>query len=551
MPESSIRSALTLPLYRMRSPLRGIDSATASVVLADGWRLALELTFGLEIDAEFAHAYDQTPVPLLIAMGDIAQARLRAYTAQFAAKRPEILDWEIRHARPAAFCRICPIDELSVSLPYLCSEPRAIVVLASMSDVALTATRDLVMKLRRISAAANTRGYALLMIFCTESNSTDVSEFELQLLRCRHSLSGFAHIKMEGKNPCWQVHFWNCLNHFAGSSRTVLSPTSSDIIGFTCLDTDNDSNLSLEDENEIFSASTSVTAISAGISALVNVPTNVELYELALKANAATFVFSLSCPSDISEVGHYIYTLRKTRGRHLKIAAIADDQPLRIHSLAFILSCGANRVFERSASAEYIGLMLSSLNGVVYPHDVSFDFNEALKPIMALHEKGIVERSRFQEIIHTLISEHTSKLPSQGILVTLTPRQDLSPEECAAQFEPQRSGDIGCVAGSDVLIFLFGCHPSKLKLALTRNFLVDPSELFETIYTKSDDLGILATLRMLEINTAASEKKELIENKALAFSDQPEERVDVKSSRKEVGPNPIEPQALDNNFLEY
>ena len=170
---------------------------------------------------------------------------------------------------------------------------------------------------------------------------------------------------------------------------------------------------------------------------------------------------------------------------------------------------------------------------------------------MALHEKGIVERSRFQEIIHTLISEHTSKLPSQGILVTLTPRQGLSPEECAAQFEPQRSGDIGCVAGSDVLIFLFGCHPSKLKLALTRNFLVDPSELFETIYTKSDDLSILATLRMLEINTAASEKKELIENKALAFSDQPEERVHIKSSRKEVGPNPIEPQALDNNFLEY
>ena len=551
MSESAVHSAITLPLRRMRRPLRGVDSATASIVLADDWLLAFELAFGVEIDNEFAHAYGQSPCPLFIVMGDIAQARLNAYIEQFAVKRPEILDWKIRRARPAAFCRPCPIDELSVSIPYLCPEPRAVVVLASMTDIALAATRDLVMKLRRLSAAANARGFALLMIFCRESDRADTSEFEMQLMRCRHSLAGFAHLKLQEKSPCWQVYFWNCLNHFAGSSRTLLSAPETDAIGFTCIDTDNETSVSLEDENEIFSASARLTAVSTGMSTLVNVSTNAELYKLALNANAATIVFSLSRPSDISEVGRYIYTLRKTRGRRLKIAAVADGLPLRVNSLAFILSCGANRIFELSASAEYIGLILSALKDVVYPHDVTFDFEEALKPIVALHEKGIVGRERFLEVCHTLISQRTSKLPTQGILVSLTPRRGLSAEECASQFEPQRSGDIGCVSGDNMLLFLFGCQPSHLKLALTRNFLVDPSELFEKIRTENDDLGILAFLRSLKINTAKSGKKEQPEGNVTMLADINKEIVPGKQKQSVIGPNAIEPQALDDDFLRY
>ena len=150
----------------------------------------------------------------------------------------------------------------------------------------------------------------------------------------------------------------------------VTLPLSFDADGRLLIDSENNRGSSLErsDEDVVWSSVPSLQAESAGIPDLRTVADNKAVLAAGLRSAAATLVFRLDSAKDIEPVGRAIFPLRRRGGRLLQIAAVETKTPLRAASLAFLLGCGANIIFENTATCGYIRIMLASLKGVVYSH---------------------------------------------------------------------------------------------------------------------------------------------------------------------------------------
>ena len=218
------------------------------------------------------------------------------------------------------------------------------------------------------------------------------------------------------------------------------------------------------------------------------------------RASAATLVFSLESAKEFAPLARTLYTLRKTRGRHLKLIVVPDKAPVRATSLAFLLGCGANVVFETSAGIEFIGMTLAQMRDAVFTRVLPEDFEASLDFVLAAHARGVLDRNEFTELVRRLVTfSETNFVPlNRGTLVTLEPAETLNPEDCLAQFQPKRAGDIACAAERRCAVFLNGSHPANVELALERCFAVEPAELFAHYSLVFETADILSELRAIE-----------------------------------------------------
>ena len=173
---------------------------------------------------------------------------------------------------------------------------------------------------------------------------------------------------------------------------------------------------------------------------------------------------------------------------------------MRATSLAFLLGCGANVVFETSAGIEFIGMTLAQMRDAVFTRVLPEDFEASLDFVLAAHARGVLDRNEFTELVRRLVTfSETNFVPlNRGTLVTLEPAETLNPEDCLAQFQPKRAGDIACAAERRCAVFLNGSHPANVELALERCFAVEPAELFAHYSLVFETADILSELRAIE-----------------------------------------------------
>lgn len=520
---------LELPLKGFADSRRTLNPGSVGVVCATSIDAAMPLLFGCRLVQS-----ERAPI-LFVRNDDEEKAKVRNFIRENAADLREVLSWDVRHIKKLRFPYVWPLEGLAQALSNLFDEPQTILLLCRASAVALGDERALTDRLARIAAAAERQGHIVFLVFYGSGPGDE--EFLYRLLSFRHRLGGLALLTQKKNEFLWQARFWYGLHRFTGQFEATLQR---DGAGYAAPEGFEEDNAVLEDADLVYSASAKLNERTSGLLNLRAVPDNEALARIGSRASAATLVFSHEGTQDLATVARALHTLRKTRGRHLKLAVVPDKVPVRAASLAFLLGCGANVVFEASAGIEYIGMTLADLRHAVFSRELPEDFEASLAFVLAAHAKGVLDRYDFTKLVRRLTTfSETNFLPlNRGTLVTLEPAETLHPEDCLAHFQPKRAGDIACAAGRRCAVFLNGSHPSNVELALERCFAVEPAELFAHYSLVFETADILSELRAIE--TFRETPTDETDRRTFALRTGAEKTRDASP-----GPNPIVPTPAD------
>ena len=482
--------SLELPLRGLADSRRTLNPGSVGVVCATSIEEAMPLLFGCRLRE------GERPPILFVLRDDDERKKVREFFREHADELREPLSWSVRRIKRLRFpYYVWPLEGLAQALANLFDEPQTILLLCRAASVALGDERALTDRLARIAAAAEKHGHIVLLVFYGSGPGDE--EFLYRLLSFRHRLGGLAQLTKKKDECLWQARFWYGLHRFTGQFEVTLRR---DGAGFAAPEGFEEDTAVLEDADIVYSASAKLNERTSGLLNLRTVPDNEALARIGSRASAATLVFSLEGTQDLAPVARALYTLRKTRGRHLKLAVVPDKVPVRAASLAFLLGCGANVVFEASAGIEYIGMTLVDLRHAVFSRELPADFEASLAFVLAAHARGVLDRNDFTDLVRRLVTfSETNFVPlNRGTLVTLEPDEMLNPEDCLAHFQPKRAGDIACAVGRRCAVFLNGSHPSNVELALERCFAVEPAELFAHYSLVFETADILSELRAIE-----------------------------------------------------
>ena len=402
---------------------------------------------------------------------------------------PKLQSAELVTMRPSAKP---PFKRFADAFPFLSKDAGLVIFAGGMEAFDRLSSAQLNALLVNLANDASDGAKAVLL--CLGGLSAELKQ---HILNSRRAVSCAAAIEKQGDHFVWITNFWHAMDHYCDE---VTLPLSFDADGRLLIDSENNRGSSLErsDEDVVWSSVPSLQAESAGIPDLRTVADNKAVLAAGLRSAAATLVFRLDSAKDIEPVGRAIFTLRRRGGRLLKIAAVETKTPLRAASLAFLLGCGANIIFENTATCGYIRIMLASLKGVVYSHPQPEHFEEKLAAISASAVIGMVEPARFLSAARAIIATPVDFQNSHGALIVLEPDPGILAEEAMDQFHPTRSGDMGCVMLNRAVLFLSGCRPSTLEITLRRIFSVDPTLIFQSYAGFFTDLEVANGLQQLE-----------------------------------------------------
>lgn len=481
---------LELPLKGLAESRRTLNPGSVGVVCATSIDAALPLLFGCRLRE------GKRPPILFVRRDDGERKKVRDFFREHAADLQESLTWKVRriHRLRFPYC-VWPLEGLAQALSNLFDTPQTILLLCRASAVALGDERALTDRLERIAAAAEKGNHIVLLVFYGSGPGDEA--FLYRLLSFRHRLGGLAQLTQKKEGFLWQARFWYGLHRFTGQFETALVR---DGAGYAAPEAADEEHAVLEDADLVYSASAKLNERTSGLLNLRPVADNEELERIGRRASAATLVFSLESAKEFAPLARTLYTLRKTRGRHLKLIVVPDKAPVRATSLAFLLGCGANVVFETSAGIEFIGMTLAQMRDAVFTRVLPEDFEASLDFVLAAHARGVLDRNEFTELVRRLVTfSETNFVPlNRGTLVTLEPAETLNPEDCLEHFQPKRAGDIACAAGRRCAVFLNGSHPANVELALERCFAVEPAELFAHYSLVFETADILSELRAIE-----------------------------------------------------
>lgn len=215
---------------------------------------------------------------------------------------------------------------------------------------------------------------------------------------------------------------------------------------------------------------------------------NREVIEATAEAVSATVVLTLNAYSEMREVAQMVHDLRIRRGQRLKIAVIEQGMSLRAISEALLLECGANTVLRSQSGIGYLQVMVANLRRQIYTHDVPPDFEAIYRELLLSDKVGYLKFPDFAQCVTEIASGSHARGRGHGALVVLTPLDGIDAAETMMQFAPKRSGDVGTVAGSVAVIYLYGCQESVLGDVLRYVFPVALHTLFrEYSVVISDD----------------------------------------------------------------
>ena len=315
---------------------------------------------------------------------------------------PKLQSAELVTMRPSAKP---PFKRFADAFPFLSKDAGLVIFAGGMEAFDRLSSAQLNALLVNLANDASDGAKAVLL--CLGGLSAELKQ---HILNSRRAVSCAAAIEKQGDHFVWITNFWHAMDHYCDE---VTLPLSFDADGRLLIDSENNRGSSLErsDEDVVWSSVPSLQAESAGIPDLRTVADNKAVLAAGLRSAAATLVFRLDSAKDIEPVGRAIFTLRRRGGRLLKIAAVETKTPLRAASLAFLLGCGANIIFENTATCGYIRIMLASLKGVVYSHPLPEHFEEKLAAISASAVIGMVEPARFLSAARAIIAGRLSEFP--------------------------------------------------------------------------------------------------------------------------------------------
>lgn len=191
--------------------------------------------------------------------------------------------------------------------------------------------------------------------------------------------------------------------------------------------------------------------------------------ERALQAQVATVVFALTSNGQVPALASELYRLRKHCGRSLKLLVREMLPTLRQNDEQLLLANGANLVVPAGTAFLRFLTLLRSIQGHQWRRDLADEPSAVLQRLRPLPVRGAVSPKAFAAAVKKM-TDNTAGTEVRNQLLRLKPLPALQGEQLMQQLALRRNGDIACVAGGQLYLFLFACSEAALDAAL-RNVL--------------------------------------------------------------------------------
>lgn len=197
----------------------------------------------------------------------------------------------------------------------------------------------------------------------------------------------------------------------------------------------------------------------------------------ASRAVSATVIFAMDAGQRLDSLARQLHRLRQLRGNALKLVVREMAPTLRYQDEQLLLGCGASQIVPFGASLSRFLTMVESIQGYVWRRRLPGDFDALLARLRPLAICGLVAPRAFAEAVQSMWhGVRNGEIVHQ--LLVLRPAPGLSPLQACSRAVFRRDGDIACVVGEVLFLFLFACRSEGVEQALDHIFQLSCKELF-------------------------------------------------------------------------
>jgi len=254
-----------------------------------------------------------------------------------------------------------------------------------------------------------------------------------------------------------------------------------------------------------------------------------QVYEQALRATHATVVFALDHVSQVEDLARKLYNLRKQRGPDLKLVVRETRRTLRYQDDQILHACGATLLVPADTHISRFFSLLESIQGQTYTRSLPEDLEQVLKRRAPVEVKGMISPSAFLDYVHRSLPLLVQP-GGAAVLVALEPVPGLNTSQVMTQLIMRRNGDVACHVGGVVYLFLLGCRPNLVELALANVFRLPYTDIFveHRVYSSHSQIEVqLQNLRQ-QLDQGLQEPDESIDAPDLVSGPGPAARQDAE-----------------------
>ena len=197
----------------------------------------------------------------------------------------------------------------------------------------------------------------------------------------------------------------------------------------------------------------------------------------AMQARAATVVLAIEDNADVDALARLLHRLRRERGNALKLVVREMAPCLRYADERLLLQSGVNLVVPANVPLARFLTLLETVQGQQWQGQLSADQERLIRLHRPPDIGGIVGAAQFKQVVGQLLGSDGSVVEST--LLALQPVAGLRAEQTLQQLHTRRRGDLACVHGGQVWLFLFACRRDGMERALDNLFRLPWREIFD------------------------------------------------------------------------
>jgi cellulose biosynthesis protein BcsE len=373
---------------------------------------------------------------------------------------------QLAHHGPASFLRHVE-DCLS------CTEPSLVIFMDAEQRIHAFSRQNaaLIHQLRRW---ARTWGHMVILSSiqndASDSNDALFSEF-----------AGVASLISEWHQFFWDVTYWespkeeSTLNRAYGLRFSENEEFSA--VGLTYSSIHGEY-LTAPDEDRVFYPSSIRSSDSILPSSWEEIKDVCDIESYLQGAMAPTLILHYNKTQSFEDLARLIDQIRREVGRGIKIILKETTIRLRTYQERLLLEIGLNRVVHPFERTQELIHEVESLQGAMFHRrENAGNLDELLASVLPPAAKGYLPSLEFCALLMGRL-RLDSPFDVRHVLVRLDLLPGVTQLDALSTFRPNRAGDLMTSDTRELYLFLFGCTPADVTIALSNCFSVELGQLF-------------------------------------------------------------------------